>query len=92
MRTDIKIIPIEDHLDSQRDGMVRLSVTIPRDKMQKLHDFMDGDTWEKAQAARNAKLSECLKSVEIALDVRAAASLAVVIEGQLVFAVMLHDS
>lgn len=68
MSTEIKIIPIEDHLDSQRDGMVRLSVTMPRDKVQKLHDFMAGDTWEKAQAARNAKLKDCLKSIEIALN------------------------
>lgn len=63
---EIKIIPIEDHIDS-RDGNVRVSVTLPREKLPKLHTFMAGDTWEKAQAARNAKLSECLKSIEIAV-------------------------
>jgi len=67
MSTEIKIIPIEDHLDSQRDGMVRVSVTIPRERLQKLHDFMAGDTWEKAQAARKANLAGCLKSMEIAV-------------------------
>lgn len=67
MSTDIKIIPIDQFMDPRRGEMVRIEVTMTREKMLKLHDFMDGDTWEKAQDARNAKLSECLKSVEIAV-------------------------
>nr|MBL8412746.1 hypothetical protein [Dechloromonas sp.] len=67
MSDDIKIIPIEDHLSS-RDGNVRVSVTLPREKLQKLHDFMAGDTWEKANAARKARLDDCLKSMEIAVN------------------------
>lgn len=68
MSADVKIVPIEDHIDSQRDGMVRLAVTMSRANMQKLHDFMAGDTWEKAQEARKADLRGCLKSIEIALN------------------------
>lgn len=66
--SDIKIIPLEDHLESQRDGMVRLSVTIPREKLQKLHDFMSGDSWEQANELRKANLDKCLKSMEVALN------------------------
>lgn len=68
MSTDVKIIPIEDHLDSQRAGMIRVSVTLPRANLKKLHDFMEGDDWEIAQEARKATLSGCLKSIEIALN------------------------
>lgn len=67
MSDEIKIIPLEDHLDSQRDSMVRLSVTLPRQKLQKLHDFMADGTWEKAEEARRANLTTCLKSLEIAV-------------------------
>lgn len=67
MSNEIKVIPIEDHIDSQRDGNVRVSVTIPRAKLQKLQDWLSGDTWEKAQAARHAHLDDCLKSMEIAV-------------------------
>lgn len=66
MSTEIKIVPIEDHFSS-RDGDVRVSVTLPREKLQKLHDFMAGDTWEKAQELRKARLDDCLKSLEIAV-------------------------
>lgn len=68
MRDQIKIVTIEDHLDSQRDGMVRVSVTLPRADLKKLHDFMSGDAWDKAEAARKANLTDCLKSLEIALN------------------------
>lgn len=67
MSTEIKIIPLEDHFES-REGNVRLSVTMPRDKVQKLHDFMAGDTWEKAQELRKARLDDCLKSLEVAVN------------------------
>ena len=66
--SDIKIVPIEDHIHSQGD-MVRLSITMPRDRMQKLHDFMAGDAWEKAEQARKGNLTQCLKSIEIALTI-----------------------
>jgi len=68
MSTEIKIIPLEDHLDSQRDGMVRVSVTLPRADLPKLHAWMDSDTFEKAEAARKARLDDCLKSLEIAVN------------------------
>lgn len=68
MSTDIKIIPIEDHIDSQREGMVRVSVTLPRTDLPKLHAWMDSDTFEKAEAARKARLDDCLKSLEHALN------------------------
>lgn len=66
--SEIKIIPLEDHLDSQRDGMVRVSITLPRANLKKLSDFMNSDDWEKAQAARKARLDDCLKSLEVAVN------------------------
>lgn len=68
MSTEIKIIPLEDHLDSQRDGMVRVSITIPRADLPKLHAWMESDTFEKAEATRKARLDGCLKSLEIAVN------------------------
>lgn len=65
---DIKIIPIEDHLDSQRGEMVRVSVTLPRSDLKALHEFMDRATLDKAAAARHADLTGCLKSLEIAVN------------------------
>lgn len=63
---EIKIIPLpEKPMD---DRLIRLKVEIPRDQYAKLQAFMAGDTWEKAQAVRGAKLNECLKSMEIALN------------------------
>ena len=65
MSADIKIIPL--HGKTLDDRKITVEITISKSKYEKLHDFMNSDTWEKAQAARNAKLSECLKSVEIAV-------------------------
>lgn len=63
--SEIKIIPLEEKPSDDR--MINLSVTIPRDQYPKLQAFMSSDTWEKAQAARKADLTTCLKSLEIAL-------------------------
>lgn len=65
MSPDIKIIPLEEKLSD--DCMVKVSITLPKDKLKKLYDFMDGDTWEKAQEIRKARLDDCLKSLEIAV-------------------------
>lgn len=65
MSPEITIIPLPEK--QADDRMMKVSITIPRDKYEKLNAFMGDDTWEKAQAARNAKLSECLKSVEVAV-------------------------
>lgn len=65
--SEIQIIPLELEQPSD-DRMMTVKITLPRDKYAKLSAFMDGDTWEKARAVRNAKLSECLKSLEVALN------------------------
>lgn len=65
--SQIEIIPLEDSLNSQREGMVSVEITLERSKLQKLYDFMAGDTWENAQDLRNARLDDCLKSLEVAL-------------------------
>ncbi len=62
---EIKIIPLMD--PTPREGMATVEVTLPREKLDKLHAFMASDTYEKAEAARKAKLHECVKSLEIAL-------------------------
>ena len=56
-----------------------------------LGDVGRGNHLERAGNLAIARRARCAL-VEVALDVRAAASFAVVIERQLVFAVMLHDS
>lgn len=65
MSNDIKIIPLEDAPSDDR--MIKLEVTIPRDKYQKLTDFMSSDTLEKAQELRKARLDDCMKSIEVAV-------------------------
>lgn len=47
------------------DPDVVLRVTLPRSKMLKVTSLLDSDTWEKAQAARDLKLSECHESIGI---------------------------
>lgn len=66
MSTEIKIIPLPEKPSDDR--MMQLEITIPLSDYAKLNDFMSGDTWEKANAARNANLADCLKSMEIALN------------------------
>lgn len=66
MSPDIKIIPLEEKPSDDR--MIKLEVTIPRSDYPKLTAFMRSDTWEKAEAARKANLTDCLKSLEIALN------------------------
>ncbi len=45
------------------EKMVSVTMTIPREKADKLHAFMAADTWEKAMAARNADLERCRASL-----------------------------
>lgn len=63
----IKIIPLDDPSEIKREGMIRVEVTLERSMLQKLHDFMAGDTWEKAQELRKARLEDCLNSLEVAV-------------------------
>jgi len=62
----IEIIPLEEK--SSDDSMITLRVTLPRNLYGKLNAFMNNDTWEKAEALRQAKLHDCLKSLEVALN------------------------
>lgn len=50
------------------DHPVTVTLTLPRRKFEKLHAFLEGDTWEKAEAARNADMSKCLHSVAALLN------------------------
>ncbi len=45
-----------------------VQVQIRADQVEKLHAFMAIDTWDKAQAARNAELEDCVKSVAALLN------------------------
>lgn len=45
-----------------------VTLQMTRDRLNKLQAFMDGDMWDAAQAAREAKLSECTKSVAVLLN------------------------
>lgn len=50
-------------------GMVKVTLTIPADQEAKLHAFMASDTWEKAEAVRQATLDGCIDSLEHAVTV-----------------------
>lgn len=65
--SEIKIIPLPEKVSDDR--MIKVELTIPRSDLDKLHAFMSGDTFEKAEKARHARLDECLRSVEIALTI-----------------------
>lgn len=52
-------------LVSPTDPDVVLRITLPRSKMLKVASILDSDTWEKAQAARELKLSECHESIGV---------------------------
>lgn len=51
----------------RREGAVQVTVTLPADDVPKLQAYLDGDTYEKAEALRRANLQECLKSLEVAV-------------------------
>ena len=66
---DIKIK--ENPLDEGRpvrEGYISVTTTMPRAKFEKFNAFMDSDTWEKAEALRQANLEECVESLRIALE------------------------
>ncbi len=50
------------------DAIMRITSEMPRRQVAKFHAFWHSDTWERAQAAREAKLSECTKSVAMLLN------------------------
>lgn len=52
-------------LAGDEDPDVVLRITLPRSKVQKVTAMLDSDSWEKAQAARDLKLSECHKSIGV---------------------------
>lgn len=70
MRPIIETKPLEAvrRTAPDQDEMVKVTVTLPRDQVGKIEAFLAGDTWEKAQAARDAKLSECTESVAVLLN------------------------
>lgn len=46
-----------------RPDMVTVNMTIPAERVEKLHAFMASDTYEKAKAARDADLEKCRESL-----------------------------
>jgi hypothetical protein len=70
IKAELKPDAIEEHEDDP--GMVQVTITIEREQVGKLMAFMNGDSWEKAQAIRKQDLKGCRESlawcVEIALN------------------------
>ena len=69
--TIIEAKPVEDLIPgapADADRRMTVTVTMRRSMYAKLDAFMSGDTWEKAQAVRNADLAECTKSVAVLLN------------------------
>lgn len=50
------------------DEYVEVKLTLPRAQLAKLNAFMAGDEWERAQAARQANLEQCVESVGVLLN------------------------
>lgn len=67
MDIQIKENPLDDGRPV-REGYVSVTTTMPREKFEKFHAFMQADTWEKAQALRDAKLQDCVESLRVALE------------------------
>lgn len=53
-------------LDSTK--MVKFTLTLPETDTRKLHAFMQSDSYERAEALRNADLAECTKSLEYCVN------------------------
>lgn len=49
---------------SDPEALVSVTMTIPREKVDKLQAFMHADTWERTMAARDADLAKCRESLE----------------------------
>lgn len=61
------VATLPNHPHPTREGVY--VVEVPADKFAKLNAFFNADTFEKAEAARDARLDECFKSAEVALRV-----------------------
>lgn len=65
-RAELKPDAIEDH-DYDPD-MVKMTLTIERDQVEKLMAFMNSDSWEEAQAIRKRDLKGCRESLAWCVD------------------------
>lgn len=59
---DIELAPPRARLRDP-DALVTVTMTVPTEKVDKLHAFMAADTWEQAMAARDADLAQCRESL-----------------------------
>lgn len=62
----IEVLPLPER--EAREGMRKVTITLPDADLPKLQAWMHSDTWEKAEAIRKANLQEWLKSLEEALN------------------------
>jgi hypothetical protein len=63
MPTNVAVIARSRPKLPPRPEMATVTLTIPADKIAKLDAFMASDTWEKAQALREAGIDEGAKSL-----------------------------
>ena len=63
----IKENPLDDGRPV-REGYISVTTTMPKAKFEKFNAMMNSDIWEKAQELRTAKMHECVKSIEVALN------------------------
>ncbi len=66
IQAELKPDAIEEH--EHDPGMVKLTVTIERDKVEKLMAFMNGNAWEESQAIRKRDLNGCRDSLAWCVD------------------------
>lgn len=66
----MEVIPaaVPRHSMSDPEAPVQVTMTLPRKHLEKLTALLDSGAWERAQAAREANLAECTKSVAALLD------------------------
>lgn len=53
----------------KKPEMVTVSLTIEKDKLQKLHDFMQSETWEEAERVRKGDFNQQCDSLEYAVEI-----------------------
>jgi len=69
MISTIQAKPIDAvRYNPDRDARVEVTLRMKRDELEKFEAFMSSGEWERAQAAREAKLQDCVKSIEALFD------------------------
>lgn len=60
----VDVVLAPPRIPMRRADEFQVMLTVTPERLDKLHAFMQSDTWEKAQAVRKADLEQCIESLE----------------------------